>query len=608
MRRAFVVWLAVILSAAGAASARDAFVMISGGNSPFDNNYSQYLQARAVAGYFEQTYPRNSVWVFFGVGNVEGEQPFLSDVYRQVKRDGLMLDTWLPGSLPRNRPARRDVILRVFREEILPAVADGGTLYLFVGDHGSQTRGRNPESIITLWSMYPDAGSEHGWNHSADESLGVTELRGLLAGGLGKGRVVFCMTQCHAGGFHYLAMTHEMTPNTRWFTSTPDWAKSEVKPILLRAAGFTATDELSLASGCDPSPDPEQWAGYERFIPENLLGENLFTLERTGAGLHSFAEAHVAATLVDITVDKPYSTSEQYLERWATLIERRLVGEPKLASRVKKSVAAYQRTVDGATPTVSDKAFQERQAQFRAFTEKLVAQNGAVRGLLLTGTRSELEEAVNPPRIQASGRGPGRGTGAAQRQGRRGGNTGERRRLWNDTVEPAWKEAVAAGEAANLPAAAVKFEEYLLAQEADGRSFFLTGGQTLGEEAYWQAGYGNPQTLNPARAETITRWAMERRGKIIAWAKASEDGDVQTAGNRLAQLTPAPRTPANGAATLPERTVSKETAAERTLFYRRALAAWEFLLSVNERPALARLRELTELEHTPLPKPAPLQR
>jgi len=49
------------------------------------------------------------------------------------------------------------------------------------------------------------------------------------------------------------------------------------------------------------------------------------------------------------------------------------------------------------------------------------------------------------------------------------------------------------------------------------------------------------------------------------------------------------------------KTLSKATAAERALFYRRVLAAWEFLIAVNEKPALARLRELTELERTPLP-------
>ena len=53
---------------------------------------------------------------------------------------------------------------------------------------------------------------------------------------------------------------------------------------------------------------------------------------------------------------------------------------------------------------------------------------------------------------------------------------------------------------------------------------------------------------------------------------------------------------------LPER-LGRKTAAERTLFYRRVLGAWEFLLAVNERPALARVRELTELERTPFPQP-----
>jgi hypothetical protein len=47
--------------------------------------------------------------------------------------------------------------------------------------------------------------------------------------------------------------------------------------------------------------------------------------------------------------------------------------------------------------------------------------------------------------------------------------------------------------------------------------------------------------------------------------------------------------------------MSKKVAAERALFYRRVLGAWEFLLALNERPALARARELTELERTPLP-------
>src|SRR6267154_4841573 len=247
------------------ACARDAFVMLSGGDSPMNNNYSQYLQAKAVTAYFLGSYPSNSVWVFFGAGNVAGQRPVLGDVLREKQRDDLLMDSWIAGALPQNRPATREVVLRALREEILPTVADGGTLYLFVGDHGSRTEGKRAESVIDLWGMQRDATGDHGWSYSDDESLGVAELRQALAKGIGRGRAVFCMTQCHAGGFHYLAIPHEMTPDLKWFTTAPRWAKrGRAQVIFPPAAGFTATDEFSLAAGCDPAPDPADWAGYER--------------------------------------------------------------------------------------------------------------------------------------------------------------------------------------------------------------------------------------------------------------------------------------------------------------------------------------------------------
>src|SRR5262252_8614706 len=89
-------WFCAIFCVAAAGSgkteARDAFVLISGGDSPTENNYSQYLQAKAVSKFFVQAYPTNAVWIFFGAGNVEGGKPVFSDVYRQVKKDGLTLD------------------------------------------------------------------------------------------------------------------------------------------------------------------------------------------------------------------------------------------------------------------------------------------------------------------------------------------------------------------------------------------------------------------------------------------------------------------------------------------------------------------------------------
>jgi len=586
--------------------ARDAFVLLSGGDSPFENNYSQYLQARAVAAWFERNYPPDSVWVFFGAGNVEGEPPVFGDVRRKVQRDGLTLDSWMAGPLRRNRAAKREVILRAFREEILPAVADGGTLYLFVGDHGERPRGDRGESRINLWTLERDPQSERGWRSNDHETLGVAELRRTLVQGLGKGRVVFCMTQCHAGGFHYLAVPRTMTPNPKWFTTVPDWAAAKEQSTFARAAGFAACDEFSPAAGCDPAPTTDEWAGYERFIPEKLFGIDLFTLERTGEGLPSFAEAHVAATLVDRTLDNPYSTSEQYLERWANLIETRLTKELTLTSKAKKCVAAYQRTVDGATPTVSDRAFRERQVLFQRFIEKLIEQNPEVKDLLLTGTRKELEQAIDPESTEEDQEQQRQPTAQQQRQGRRrgGGASPEMRKLWNETVRPAWSAAVDANQVPKVVGAASDFEKYLLGQEAKGRDHFFARRGSLQEEIFWRSGYSDPKTLDPEKAEAVVRWGIERRSKILAWAKAENDEAVREAGEKLSQMRPQRRS--NPATTNPSpaspEPVSQETAAERALFYRRVLAAWEFLLAVNERPALTRLRELTELERTPLPR------
>jgi hypothetical protein len=72
------------------------------------------------------------------------------------------------------------------------------------------------ESTITLWQLKQDpnrAGS--GWFTDNNEVLGVAELREVLRAGLGRGRVVFCMTQRPSGGFHFLGVPRKVTPEIR---------------------------------------------------------------------------------------------------------------------------------------------------------------------------------------------------------------------------------------------------------------------------------------------------------------------------------------------------------------------------------------------------------
>ena len=102
----------------------------------------------------------------------------------------------------------------------------------------------------------------------------------------------------------------------------------------------------------------------------------------------SLAAAHEAATLVDYTIDKPRATSEQYLERWASLIEARLTNELKLTEKTRSAVAAYQRAVDAGTIKGAGEELSAKQEQFRRYTARLVEQNGATRDLLLLSEMS----------------------------------------------------------------------------------------------------------------------------------------------------------------------------------------------------------------------------
>jgi hypothetical protein len=117
-------------------------------------------------------------------------------------------------------------------------------------------------------------------------------------------------------------------------------------------------------------------------------------------------------------------------------------------------------------------------------------------------------------------------------------------------------------------------------------------------ELYWNSGYAFPSRLDEEKAAAITRWGAERRRTIYEWARNSEDPAVRAAAEKLA---PPRRIETPGPAALAARGLWRNVAAERTLFYRRTLAAWAFLLAMKETSALAQLHQLIELEDTPLP-------
>lgn len=607
---------------AGAAQARDAFVVISGGGDPQGNNYSQYLSARAYTNFLRSRYPEDSIWVFFGAGNVTGKPPLIADVIQTVKdANGRNRTTFIPGALLGNRPARREEIARAFRDEILPAVREGGTLYLFVGDHGSPSGPHGgaddfPESVITLWQWDRDPTHPHGWRDyvSPTESLGVAQLRRWLSEGLGRGRVVFTMSQCYSGGFHYLGIPRQVTPDLRWFTRTPGWV-TQVKETdgMPLVAGFTATDDVSLASGCTPDVEADRWAGYERYLPEQLVGFDVFTLKPAGVVRNSLYAAHAEAALVDQTIDKPRSTSEQYLHVWAKTIER-VAQEKDVRSDIRQHLERFRDTLNGKSVQSKDPALLERQAEFKRLIDRMVAENSSLKDLPSL-TQEKLEEAASKAEPHSHSHNHSQGKHEPLVDMKVAND------LWNKQIAPAWLKAVEAGEVPELekPVAAyeldvAKYEASTPASGGHGHDHELQArgrGVSPTMAGYWHSGYGDPKSFEDARAKMIDDWSRARKRRILDWAKQSGDPKVRAAA-QVCELTYPPST-LDPNYVAPDAHESEEgdkkeerpsgsTAAARIQFYRQVLGAWDFLIGVNEREALARVKALTDLERTALPK------
>jgi hypothetical protein len=624
-----------LLGLCSSAQAKDAFVVLSGGGTPTSNHYSQYLQARAYVTYLRAHYPEDSIWVFFGAGNVSGQSPELADVEHTTQdAKGHDVTTWLPGALPGNHPARHDVIARLFRDEILPAVKDGGTLYLFVGDHGAPSGGADPESIISLWSWGRDPTARFGWRqYPWSETLGVAELRRWLSAGLGEGRVAFVMSQCYSGGFHYLGLPRQVAPNPAWFTRAPHWVTAIAAPKAQPAvAGFTATDDHSVASGCTSDVSADHWAGYERYLPENLLGLDLFTLQ-PGAkpARNSFYDAHLQAVDADRTIDKPRATSEQYLKLWADTIER-MVKDPHLGEPAKAALAKFRTAMNGIALQTTDPALKSREQEYRRIVDRMLAGNSELADLRQASAQA-LESAMKSETTGAAGFDPAwraRMLAGAETEDEDENPAATDAKvaqwLWMREIAPAWRKALEADEIADLPANVAEFERELVAletrQAAREMHADMTGAaidpQML---VYYFGGYTDPQTFDPARAKAVADWPSKRGAAIIAWAKKSTEVRVrvaaeafalwmptQAAGDGVAAKAAAEKTAkvtsdaARNASARPKPSpLQRKVAAERLYLYRQVLAAWQFLLDMGERPALERVAALTQLERTPLP-------
>ncbi|CEK10707.1 hypothetical protein [Legionella hackeliae] len=291
-------------------------LVLSGGDNPGLNHYSQYLQTKTLYEFLVNQYGKEIVSVYFGAGNNELHQPIPLDVHKKIntKQDKYdKTDLMLTGIISNNHPATKGQISSYFFSPKILSLKPTDNLFLFVSDHGMpynffEDKNAAPYSnnCIDLWHYdKPFINNFTNESHFNKACLSKNELRSLLEQVPSK-HIVFVMSQCYSGGFHQLSVK----------------LKDNYPSANPKICGFTAATEDHYASGCTADADGATYQGYERSFTENYTGTSILSGHRLKSPSKDIFTAHQQAILDDMTVDVPISTSDYYLLQWADYFMR----------------------------------------------------------------------------------------------------------------------------------------------------------------------------------------------------------------------------------------------------------------------------------------------
>ncbi|HEX4925762.1 MAG TPA: hypothetical protein VFV50_16835, partial [Bdellovibrionales bacterium] len=246
-----------------AATAADKYYVLSGGDTPAGNHYSQYLQTKALYDYLHELRGPH-VRVSFGSGQRPDQNVTLADVHRSVTSPaGYRLSKTLPGIIANNEPATAANVKKYFDSGAMQSQQAGDTFFLLVSDHGMPNRNESgdkdktySDNCINLWAFDVLAGDEFKQRPFDERCLSRSELEKLLATKVRAKKTVFAMSQCYSGGFHQMSVK-----------------SSGGYPVANPAiCGYTAVTPDTWASGCTPDADGPSYQGYERSLTEQITG------------------------------------------------------------------------------------------------------------------------------------------------------------------------------------------------------------------------------------------------------------------------------------------------------------------------------------------------
>lgn len=309
--------LLVLIPIAGFAD--DQVVVISGGDDPGLNNYSQYLQTKTLYNYLLPKYP-NHISVYFGSGNNETTKNPILDVHKIEIVNQIKTHIMLPGVINQNITATKTNVSSYFLNKRAQSLTSNDNLFIFVSDHGLPNMYMDnkikpySDNCINLWhyngELINNFLNKDNFYHIC---FSKNELSTLLTDTIHPKHVIFEMSQCFSGGFHQMSVS----------------TKNDYPTANGKICGFTSASPDHAASGCTANANGPSYQGYERSFTEWYTGIDIPTGQRIRLPAKNIYEAHHQALLEDMTQDIPLTTSDYYLWQWANVFEN-----PAFKSRV----------------------------------------------------------------------------------------------------------------------------------------------------------------------------------------------------------------------------------------------------------------------------------
>jgi hypothetical protein len=268
------------------------FLVLGGGGEPSNNEIALEKNVR----YFQRTL------------EALGRSPASATIYFANGNDGQATVRYL-GEGRRER----------YKAPEIPHLGGPATLERFLEWVERSARDVPAEPVFIYFTGHGSLNSRHP--HNSHLSLWEDDMLTVRAFGLFLGRlprstpVVAVMSQCYSGAFaHFI---HQDAHPKR--------------PVLAQPrCGFFATVESLPSVGCTPETDEADYRDYSSSFFAGLsgvgrTGKEVGSADHDGDGRVSYAEAHAFAKVDAETTDLPVSTSEAWLQRRASVWDRRRI-------------------------------------------------------------------------------------------------------------------------------------------------------------------------------------------------------------------------------------------------------------------------------------------